>query len=253
VGIQTGDVAALLFLLNLGRPRVPSSFVDQQDSLQEVVTNATARLLELWVDYQYPPGGVHPPPNFWLGVGVRPQGVGGSAAVGAPLPPHVVVNARPAVAGSYSQRIILANQLLPAISQDALQVAGALDAIGFGPGPQETATVDGLESLADSDLFPGDELPVLQAQSDALGPTVKDLLDWASDFSGSAGLDAIRQCGQLGLNLLADQADELFFIVEAVLQADEVTVGLPELFDPQVQLELRSLARDLNELADQGI
>jgi hypothetical protein len=82
---------------------------------------------------------------------------------------------------------------------------------------------------------------------------VKDLLDWASDFSGSAGLDAIRQCGQLGLNLLADQADELFFIIEAVLQADEVTVGLPELFDPQVQLELRSLARDLNELADQGI
>ena len=252
-GVQTGDVAALLFLLNLGRPRVPSSFLDQQDALQEVVTDATTRLLELWVEYQYPPGAVQPP-SIWLGVDTRPAGVGGSAAVGAQPPDGVQVGPVPPVTGSYSQRIIVANQLLPVISQDALQVAGALDAIGFGPGPQETTPVNGLLTHVDSDLFPGPAgQQVLAAQSAVLGPTVKDLLDWASDLSGATGLDAIRQGGQLGLNLLADQADELFFIVEAVLLARSANVNVPELFDPQVQLELRSLARDLSELADQGI
>jgi hypothetical protein len=250
-GVQTGDVAALFFLLNLGRPRVPSSFVDQQDTLQEVVADATTRLLELWVEYQYPPGGVQPP-DLWIDVGTRPEGVGGSAAVGALPPKGVHVGPPPPVTGSYSQRIIVANQILPVLSQDALQVAGALDAIGFGPGPQETTPIDGLQSLVDFDLTRKQQ-EVLGAQPNVLGPTVKDLLDWASDLSGAAGLDAIRQGGQLGLNLLADQADELFFIVEAVLLAKPVDVNVPELFDPQVQLELRSLARDLSELADQGI
>jgi hypothetical protein len=262
-GFQTGDVAALLFLLNLGQPLVASSFVDQQDALQQVVASAATRLFELWVQYEYSDT-AHLPPAIWLGVGDRLEGVGGSAAVGAPqLPgdPRVI----PAtVTGTYSQRIIIANELLPVLSQDTQQVAGALDAIGFGPGPQETTPVNGLLSLVDGDLFTVADLTdrtnqipetqqVLAAQSDALGPTVKDLLDWASDLSGPVGLDAIRQCGQLGLNLLADQADELFFIIEAVLLGKEATVGVPELFDPQVKLELRSLARDLSELADQGI
>lgn len=256
-GTQTGDVAALLFLLNLGRPLVPSSFADQQDALQQVVAGATTRLFELWVQYEYSDR-ANLPPLIWLGVGTRGAGVGGSAAVGAPQP--VPPGPAPTVTGTYSQRIIIANELLPVLSQDALQVAGALDAIGFGPGPQETTPVNGLLSLVDGDLFPnpknpklGQTQPVLAAQSADAGPTVKDLLDWASDLSGAAGVDAIRRGGQLGLNLLADQADELFFIIEAILQGKRTAIGLPELFDPQVQIELRSLARDLKELADQGI
>jgi hypothetical protein len=256
-GTQTGDVAALLFLLNLGRPLVPSSFADQQDALQQVVAGATTRLFELWVQYEYSDR-ANLPPLIWLGVGTRGAGVGGSAAVGAPQP--VPTGPTPTVTGTYSQRIIIANELLPVLSQDALQVAGALDAIGFGPGPQETTPVNGLRSKVDGDLFKnpkGSTVPqtqqVLAAQSADAGPTVKDLLDWASDLSGAAGVDAIRQGGQLGLNLLADQADELFFIIEAILQGKRNAIGLPELFDPQVQIELRSLARDLKELADQGI
>jgi hypothetical protein len=256
-GTQTGDVAALLFLLNLGRPLVPSLFADQQDALQQVVAGATTRLFELWVQYEYSDR-ANLPPLIWLGVGTRGAGVGGSAAVGAPQP--VPTGAAPTVTGTYSQRIIIANELLPVLSQDALQVAGALDAIGFGPGPQETTPVNGLRSKVDGDLFKnpkGSTVPqtqqVLAAQSADAGPTVKDLLDWASDLSGAAGVDAIRRGGQLGLNLLADQADELFFIIEAILQGKRNAIGLPELFDPQVQIELRSLARDLKELADQGI
>ena len=45
----------------------------------------------------------------------------------------------------------------------------------------------------------------------------------------------------------------IFFIIEAILQGKRTAIGLPELFDPQVQRDLRSLARDLSELADQGI
>jgi hypothetical protein len=60
----------------------------------------------------------------------------------------------------------------------------------------------------------------------------------------------IGQAGQLGINLLADQADELFFIIAAILAK---TDAQRELRDPQVQLELLSLARDLSALADQGI
>src|SRR5205814_372405 len=230
---------------------------DQQDALQQVVAGATTRLFELWAQYEYSDR-ANLPPLIWLGVGTRGARVGGSAAVGAPQP--VPTGPAPTVTGTYSQRIIIANELLPVLSQDALQVAGALDAIGFGPGPQETTPVNGLRSKVDGDLFPnpgnlklGPTQPVLAAQSADAGPTVKDLLDWASDLSGAAGLDAIRRGGQLGLNLLADQADELFFIIEAILQGKRTAIGLPELFDPQVQIELRSLARDLKELADQGI
>ncbi len=78
------------------------------------------------------------------------------------------------------------------------------------------------------------------------GPRVKDLTDWATELAD--GLDLVRQAGQLGINLLADQADELFFIVAAIME----NPPLPELNDAQVQVELRSLARDLSELADQG-
>jgi hypothetical protein len=80
---------------------------------------------------------------------------------------------------------------------------------------------------------------------------VKDLLDWAAGLSDAAALDAIGQAGQLGINFLADQADELFFIILAILA--RANVQPRELRDPQVRLELLSLARDLSELADQGI
>ena len=108
-GFQTGDVAALLFLLNLGRPLVASSFVDQQDALQRVVASATTRLFELWVEYQYSDP-AHLPPAIWLGVGNRLEGVGGSAAVGAPQLPGGLRVTPATVTGTYSQRIIIANE-----------------------------------------------------------------------------------------------------------------------------------------------
>jgi len=288
-GTQTGDVAALLFLLNLGRPTVPSAFVDQQDALQAVVSADALRLLQLWIAFQFAHDdqGGQRVPSMWPGVDTRLASIGGSVAVGArppgnvqtfphfPASPPFPAPPQPPT-GTFSDRLIAANLLLPVIAEDAARVAGALDAIGFGPGPQETTPIDGLQSEVDADLggldanstrdavFPAE--PVLRAQAAGTfainsntftggqGPTIKDVLDWAADLAGGASLDLIGQAGQLGLNLIADQADELFFIVIAILTQARGTSVLEEAFkDSQVDLELRSLARDLSELADQGI
>jgi hypothetical protein len=258
-------VEALLSLLNLGSPRVPSAFVDQQDALQAVIRADTVRLLQLWIAFQFVNANV---PSIWHGVDTRLAGVGGSAAVGVAPPGLVTTNPPfpappPSPAGTFSDRLIAANLLLPVIAQDAARVAGALDAIGFGPGQQEITSINGLQSEVDADLidtgvapsvnFPSE--PILRAQEPSTGQglTIKDVLDWAADLAGGASLDLIGQAGQLGLNLIADQADELFFIVIAILTA-AAGVPVPDaLRDSQVDLELRSLARDLSELADQGI
>jgi hypothetical protein len=254
-GAQTGDLAALLFLLTRDRPDVTSTFLDEQQALREVVRADGVRLLELWSAFQFR---VTPkPPVMWLGVDTRPRGVGGSAAVGKRPPKGVTDDGkrhRPTT--SYSQRLITTNLLLPNIAQDTEQVVGALDALGFGPGQQEMVPVSGVvSSLVDDDLkltVTDKKMPILQAKEAAggKGPTVKDLLDWAAQLSDASALDVIGQAGQLGINLLADQADELFFIIAAILAK---TDAQRELRDPQVQLELLSLARDLSALADQGI
>lgn len=268
-GTPTGDVEALLFLLNLDPPVVASAPVDQQDALQAVVRADAVRLLQLWIAFQFlhdvPSDNSKRVPSMWPGVDHRTQRVGGLAAV------DPARGSLPDVTGTFSDRLIAANLLLPVITEDAARVAGALDAIGFGPGPQETTPINGLRSDVDTDLFViNDEVqnpfpaePVLRAQAAGTfsdntvtggqGLTIKDLLDWAADLAGGASLDLIGQAGQLGLNLIADQADELFFIVTAIL-TPATGVSLPEaLRDSQVDLELRSLARDLSELADQGI
>ena len=143
-------------------------------------------------------------------------------------------------------------------------MAGALDAIGFGPGPQETTPVNGLLSLVDGDLpvpDPKNSKNKLPRDTAGTGSAVRRSRAHGERPPGLGVGSCRRQPawtpsgrgGQLGLNLLADQADELFFIIEAILQGERTVIGLPELFDPQVQIELRSLARDLSELADQGI
>ena len=54
--------------------------------------------------------------------------------------------------GSYTERLIQADLLLPVVGQDAARVAGALDAIGLSQGEQETTFLD-LPSLVDMDLL----------------------------------------------------------------------------------------------------
>jgi hypothetical protein len=91
--------------------------------------------------------------------------------------------------------------------------------------------------------------------------TVHDILDWATTMATTAP-ETIAAAGQLGLNLVADQADELFWLIEAIYGAPEFEIpdhepvirpdrDLPaELVDAQVRREFLNLARDLNELAD---
>lgn len=258
-GQPSGDLAALTFLLGLCPPVVDSALTEDQLALQEVVKADAKRLFDLWVAFQYP-GGVDAeadyPAIMWPEFERTDKTLGGLAAVQNRFcsPP----TDQPLY--SFSERMIRADLLLPVLSHDSDQVAGALDAVGFGPGAQETVPIPNLLSVTDDDLDPEDPyeereeykvfLPILRArqQITAYGLTVKDLLDWASDLAGGSGYDLLRQAGQLGLDLLADQADELFWIVATLLfdPPDQI----PELSDTQVQIELRSLARDLSALAD---
>jgi hypothetical protein len=253
-GQPSGDLAALTYLAGLCPPVVDSGLTEDQLALQEVVKADAKRLFDLWVAFEYP-GGVsesNTPAIMWPEYDRTDKTLGGLAAVKNRFcsPP----TEQPLY--SFSERMIRADLLLPVLSHDSDQVAGALDAIGFGPGAQETVPIANLLSFTDNDLDPGHHeyyyvlLPILRArqQNLAFGLTVKDLLDWASDLAGGSGYDLLRQAGQLGLDLLADQADELFWIVATLLY--QPPDQIPELRDTQVQIELRSLARDLSALAD---
>jgi hypothetical protein len=282
-----GDAGALITLLNLGGPVVPTLLVDQQLASQQVMTSDAAQFLTQWLAYQTQEPGMPPPwdpnltPHLTGGLGnlgplpgVPPtlalgppsaQALWRTAVIspGPPLPPPP-----PPLPASYAERLIQTDLLLPVVGQDASRVAAALDAIGLSQTEQETTFVT-LQSLVDMDLLPGPPPPpppappgnnsVIRVRS-----TVTDILDWTASMADAKTLDLVRQAGQLGLNLIADQADELFWLVMAMLQPS-VPPGAPpgtlpaardqmaELSDVQVQTELTTLARDLNLLANLAV
>jgi hypothetical protein len=281
-----GDVGALITLLNLGGPIVPTLLVDQQLASQQVLTSDAAQFLSQWLVYQTQEPGIAPPwdPRLTIrligglgNLGPTP-GSGPTLALGPPSaqalfrmavinPGTVTSSTPPQLPPSYAERLIQADLLLPVLGQDASRVAGALDAIGLSQGEQETTFVT-LQSLVDMDLLP---IPVPPATPASPGgsailvrSTVTDILDWTASMADAKTLDLLRQAGQLGLNLIADQADELFWLVIAMLQPS-VPPGAPsgtqpapqdqmvELGDAQVQTELLTLARDLNLLANLAV
>jgi hypothetical protein len=181
---------------------------------------------------------------------------------------------------SFAEKMIQADLLLPVIAQDASRVADSLAAIGYTAGEQET-TFATFWSLVDADLLPtpaelaGAGITIPQptsgwtvfsaahgmATSSALlvGPfvptpipvymTVADILDWAQNLAGPSSTDQLREAGALGLNLLCDQADELFWLALAMLDPTAST-QITALADTEVQLEVSSLATDLNTFAN---
>jgi hypothetical protein len=91
--------------------------------------------------------------------------------------------------------------------------------------------------------------------------TVADILDWAQNLAGPSSADLLRNAGALGLNLLCDQADELFWLALAMLDPTILaatpgsgstpgTGPITALADTEVQLEVSSLATDLNTFAN---
>jgi hypothetical protein len=172
----------------------------------------------------------------------------------------------PSQAQSYAERMIQADLLLPVIAQDAGQVESAMEAIGYSRGEQETSFVE-FWSGVDSDLLPplagppswwtvlnGSTPPGAMAANPNLGPTpvymtVADILDWAQNLVGPNSGDLLRQAGALGLNLMCDQADELFWLALAMLDPT-ASAQIPALADSEVQLEVASLATDLNSFAN---
>jgi hypothetical protein len=284
---NSGDAGALLTLLNLGGPVVPTLLVDQQLASQQVLTNDAGQLLGQWLNYQQGEPGIPAPWDSHLtwhlsgGLGnLGPvAGVPPTLALGPPsaqaLWRTAVISPGPApgpppppLPASYAERLIQADLLLPVVGQDASRVAGALDAIGLSQAEQETTYVT-LQSLVDMDLLPGPPPPAPPQPPGAnsvvlVRTTVTDVLDWTAGMADAKTLDLLRQAGQLGLNLIADQADELFWLVIALLQPPVPAAAPPgalpaaqtqmvELGDAQVQTELLALARDLNLLANLAV
>jgi hypothetical protein len=207
----------------------------------------------------------------------------------APWKVGVIYQSTPAPVNglSFAEKMIQADLLLPVIAQDASRVADSLTAIGFTAGEQET-TFATFWSAVDGDLLPtlGTAIPGgsiqpppswtvlngLQTSGDSgtttgiptpipVYMTVADIVDWAQNLAGPNSADLLRNAGALGLNLLCDQADELFWLALAMLDptilgATPATAGRPStgpitaLADTEVQLEVASLATDLNTLAN---
>jgi hypothetical protein len=266
-----GDVNALILLLNLGGPLVPTLQLEQQLAGQGVLGDDSDGLLQQWLAFQKTDAGNIPPPweagltprlPILSGLGnLGPQpGSGtpfalGPASAQAFFRLAVISSSTAGPPGSYAERLIQADLLLPVVGQDSSRVAGALDAIGLTPGEQETTFVD-LQSLVDMDIY-GGPLPVplappLPGSFVKVHTTVTDVLDWSAGMTDATVTDLIRQAGQLGLNLIADQADELFWLVVALLYPGAST-QMTELGDAQVQAELLTLARDLNLLANLAV
>jgi hypothetical protein len=283
---NSGDVGALLTLLNLGGPIVPTLFVDQQIASQRILTSDAGQFLSQWLAYQAQEPGIPLPWDPTLKTHLS-GGLGNLApAAGTPPtlalgPPSAQAQFRTAVirpgsspqptpaqlSPTYAERLIQADLLLPVVGQDASRVAGALDAIGLSQGEQETNYVT-LESLVDMDLLPVQAppppAPPPTGSFIVVRTTVTDILDWTASMADAKALDLLRQAGQLGLNLIADQADELFWLIIALLQPPvpaNAPLGTPpapqtqmvELGDVQVQTELLTLARDLNLLANLAV
>ena len=132
------------------------------------------------------------------------------------------------------REISRADLLLPS-SPGCSRVEDDLAAIGFTSGEQET-TFAWFWSAVDADCCPypppapapgtlrGRYFRVLEPGQviGTSGPTpleltpipvymtVADILDWAQILAGPTSADQLRQAGALGLNLICDQADELF-------------------------------------------
>jgi hypothetical protein len=180
-----------------------------------------------------------------------------------------VINNPAAVSGvSYAEKVIQADLLLPVIAQDASRVSNSLAAIGLSTGEQETQFA-WFWSAVDTDVLVTPPIAVPAPGWNVLnglppGPgasanpkmnpipvymTVADILDWAQNLAGPTSSDQLRQAGALGLNLICDQADELFWLALAMLDPT-ASVQIPALADTEVQLEISSLATDLNTLAN---
>jgi hypothetical protein len=163
---------------------------------------------------------------------------------------------------SFAVKMIQADLLLPVIAQDSARLGDALDAIGLTTGEQETDFIT-FWSAVDSDLLdapqtttkpplpdPGNGWKILtKSKPIPVYMTVADIVDWAKNLAGPSSVDQIRQAGALGLNLLCEQADELFWLALAMLDPT-ATTQQPALGDAEVQLTVVSLAQDLNLFAN---
>ena len=151
--------------------------------------------------------------------------------------------------GTFSERVVEANQLLAAVAETNGNLLAAMDAIGFTVAERRisriAAGVPALTTLGDRGLAPSTIV-------------VNDLTDWIEKYATNQGPYLVDALGQPGLDLVTDEAAVLFAIVASiVIQLLAVELGIdattpsvpPELSDERVQDELEDLLSELKRLA----
>lgn len=216
-------------LLLLGVLQVPTVAQEEVGVAVEVLEYSAEHVLDAWAKY------ATSAPNAVLWA--APDDM----ITSEPVPP---------ARASLAERLTRASEVAPGISRSAALVGNALDAIGFDFGERRRNEFE-LETLVDAD--------VTGSKSTKRTVTVYDILDWATTLASDTPR-VMSAAGQLGLNLLADQADELFWLIEAMYgglryETEDVSItrdrSLPSaLTDAQVEREFVALARDLDQLAE---
>jgi hypothetical protein len=217
------DLPVLDGLLRTTRPVVETAASEALTASIDSIAQGAQNLILAWnVFVRTQPAAVRPAFALWPAApNPRPAGL-------APPVPSLAV------------RLNSASAIARGLSEDVAGVTNALDAIGFGFGERHVLRFT-LQSDVDQDVT-GAAVPRIV--------TVADILEWAEALAaGTAAMTAVS--GQLALNLLADQADELFWLVRAIY-APRAAVPA-ELLDVQVRRAFVNLARDLDAFAELAI
>jgi hypothetical protein len=174
---------------------------------------------------------------------------------------------------SLSERVERANVLLPVVAQVDFDFGAAMDSVGFTESERRSRAA-AFNTLAGYDI---QSLPVSSLRSLIIRPqsaqiaidaslpdiTVYDLTEWIERFAGMEGPNNLVDSGQYGLDFVTDQADQIFWVVAAVLArldlsdsgtAPSASPPLEQILsNERVRFALNNLLGQLNSLADLSV
>ncbi len=174
---------------------------------------------------------------------------------------------------SLSERVDRANILLPVVAQVNFDFGAAMDSVGFTESERRSRaavfnTLAGydIQSLSKSRLVRlVQQPPSSQVAIDASLPdiTVYDLTEWVERFASMEGPNNLADSGQYGLDFVTDQADQIFWVIAAVVarldlsDAGTTASASPSLeqilSNERVRFALNNLLGQLNSLADLSV
>jgi hypothetical protein len=152
---------------------------------------------------------------------------------------------------SLSDSLARADIMLPVIAQANKDFETALDAVGFSESERQSDAAR-FRTLADFDSSEKDRLDDFLPNF-----TVYDLTEWIGNFATIEAPSILTQSGSFGLKFITDQADDLFWVVGAIIAylRSTISVGTTSpleqiLSHERVRWTLDNLLLQLSKLAD---